>query len=198
MDDLSHKSRRQRTILSCNDCRRRKLKCDRLSPCDRCIKGGITASCAYGTEAHSVASGELLDRPKKKRRGANRSASAGQRHTSDIGQDIAEQHGQTQSDAAAKQRLEQLERDIAHLQQHIPSYVQEAKEQVEFLTNSPEMKGIVHSSAVMGMLKGRSFATQFYGPSSLMSIIAHVSFYESISIGPSACFQVISRGKPKL
>jgi hypothetical protein len=180
MDHLSHKSRRQRAILSCNDCRRRKLKCDRLSPCDRCIKGGVPDSCAYGIEAHSVASEELHDRPKKKRRGTNRSASAEGHHTSEIGQDLTEREGQAQSDAAAKQRLEQLERDIAHLQQHIPSHVQEPRDQIEFLTNSPEMKGIVHSSAVMGMLKGRSFATQFYGPSSLMSIIAHVSFYKII------------------
>jgi hypothetical protein len=40
--------KRKRDVLSCLDCRRRKLKRDRGFPaCGRCVKGGITASCAY-------------------------------------------------------------------------------------------------------------------------------------------------------
>jgi hypothetical protein len=190
MDDLSHKSRRQRAILSCNDCRRRKLNCDRLSPCDRCIKRGIQESCAYGTKAHSVASEEMQECPKKKRRqarGADRSATTEERHTSEIEENGTGRDDQLRPDTAAKQRLEQLERDIALLQQHIPSHIQEPKDQIGFLAQSPELKGIIHSSAVMGMLKGRSFATQFYGPSSLVFIIAHVSFRNITPMCPLAC-----------
>jgi hypothetical protein len=84
-----------------------------------------------------------------------------------------------QSDTASTQRLEQLERDIALLQQRIPSHAPEPKDQVEFLANSPELKGIIRSSAVMETLKGRSYATHFYGASSAMSIVAHVSLVPS-------------------
>jgi hypothetical protein len=182
MHHLPRKSRRQRAILSCNDCRRRKLRCDRLDPCDRCIKSGIAESCAYGTEAHSLASEDIHDRPMKKRRqanGATRSTAAEESHPSESGQDLQAQNDQMQSNTAAGQRLEQLGRDIALLQQRIPRHAQEPKDQVEFLTNSPELKGIIRSSTVTGMLKGRSYATQFYGASSAMSIVAHVSFHDT-------------------
>ena len=38
---------RNRDLLSCNECRRRKLKCDRLTPCTTCAKRGDGASCVY-------------------------------------------------------------------------------------------------------------------------------------------------------
>jgi hypothetical protein len=169
MHHLPRTSRRQRAILSCNDCRRRKLRCNRLDPCDRCIKGGIAESCAYGTETHSLASEEIHDRPRKKRR---------QAHPSESEQDLHAQNDQMQSDTAARQRLGQLERDMALLQQRIPSHAPEPKDQVEFLANSPELKGITRCSTVMGTLKGRSYATQFYGASTAMSIVAHVSLHD--------------------
>jgi hypothetical protein len=173
------KTRRNRAILSCNDCRRRKLKCDRLSPCNRCIKGGIAESCAYGPDAHSVPPEELEDRPSKKPKKthkATRSSSLELVHISKDERDgLGRNNAETRPDTAAQTRLEQLERDIAFLQQHIPSQAQESRDQVDFLANSPEMKGIGRSAVGMGMLKGRAFATHFYGPSSAMSIIAHVS-----------------------
>ncbi|PYI14164.1 hypothetical protein BO99DRAFT_395230 [Aspergillus violaceofuscus CBS 115571] len=44
----SDKPKRRRKALSCYDCRRRKLKCDRELPaCGRCRKGGIAESCSY-------------------------------------------------------------------------------------------------------------------------------------------------------
>ncbi|KAF2108252.1 fungal-specific transcription factor domain-containing protein [Lophiotrema nucula] len=39
--------RRDKPILSCNLCRRRKLKCDRQQPCKTCLDRGLSLSCAY-------------------------------------------------------------------------------------------------------------------------------------------------------
>ena len=53
-------SKRRRIALSCINCRRRKVKCDRITPaCIRCQKGGIADQCLYvpykGDEAQSSA-----------------------------------------------------------------------------------------------------------------------------------------------
>ncbi|OJJ50114.1 hypothetical protein ASPZODRAFT_58967 [Penicilliopsis zonata CBS 506.65] len=40
-------SRRRRPPLSCERCRRRKVKCNRLSPCNQCLKSGSENSCSY-------------------------------------------------------------------------------------------------------------------------------------------------------
>ncbi|KAH9888302.1 fungal-specific transcription factor domain-containing protein [Xylariomycetidae sp. FL2044] len=39
--------RRDKPQLSCNLCRRRKLRCDRQSPCSTCAKHGLDSSCTY-------------------------------------------------------------------------------------------------------------------------------------------------------
>jgi hypothetical protein len=47
-DETSGETRRKRKVLSCHDCRRRKLRCDRRYPsCSRCQKAGKAASCSY-------------------------------------------------------------------------------------------------------------------------------------------------------
>lgn len=39
--------KRQRVRLSCLECRRRKLSCDRELPCRRCLQGGMPEKCEY-------------------------------------------------------------------------------------------------------------------------------------------------------
>lgn len=39
--------RRQRAILSCATCRKRKIRCDRLTPCSQCVRSKIADSCYY-------------------------------------------------------------------------------------------------------------------------------------------------------
>ncbi|CAI6098523.1 unnamed protein product [Clonostachys chloroleuca] len=52
--------KRQRVRLSCLECRRRKLSCDRGFPCERCIKSGTPDRCSYESrngEVVNVSSG---------------------------------------------------------------------------------------------------------------------------------------------
>ncbi|KAI0187438.1 putative fungal-specific transcription factor [Xylaria flabelliformis] len=42
--------RRDKPQLSCNLCRRRKLRCDRQHPCSTCKKRGLDPSCTYATD----------------------------------------------------------------------------------------------------------------------------------------------------
>ncbi|KAL2759589.1 hypothetical protein ACRALDRAFT_2038429 [Sodiomyces alcalophilus JCM 7366] len=46
--------KRQRVRLSCLECRRRKLSCDRGYPCQRCIKSGTPDRCTYETKSGMV------------------------------------------------------------------------------------------------------------------------------------------------
>ncbi|KAI8958197.1 hypothetical protein F5Y11DRAFT_360218 [Daldinia sp. FL1419] len=45
--------RRDKPQLSCNSCRRRKVKCDRQQPCRTCSLRGLAASCAYPPDVTS-------------------------------------------------------------------------------------------------------------------------------------------------
>ncbi|GAP83436.2 putative fungal specific transcription factor domain-containing protein [Rosellinia necatrix] len=46
--------RRDKPQLSCNLCRRRKLRCDRLRPCSTCEKRGLESSCAYAVNSATL------------------------------------------------------------------------------------------------------------------------------------------------
>ncbi|KAF2823880.1 hypothetical protein CC86DRAFT_395896 [Ophiobolus disseminans] len=177
MDNNPRKQRRQRAILSCNDCRRRKLRCDRLDPCNRCIKGGIAHSCAYGSEAHSIPPDEIRGRPIKRARRIS-----GRRQTSHVARSLYESDSDREvlvpvdkraPNTSYNQRFQHIDNGIAQHEHVGPSGEQLPKDQVEFLARSPELKGISRSSAVMGMSKGRGFGTQFYGTSAAMSAVAH-------------------------
>lgn len=46
--------KRPRPVMSCLDCRKKKLKCDRLLPCHQCKKSGRTARCTYAAQENSM------------------------------------------------------------------------------------------------------------------------------------------------
>ncbi|KAI1754191.1 hypothetical protein F4782DRAFT_493573 [Xylaria castorea] len=46
-------SRRAKPTLSCNLCRRRKLRCDRQQPCQTCSSRGLSLACSYAHNNHA-------------------------------------------------------------------------------------------------------------------------------------------------
>jgi hypothetical protein len=174
MTEEARKARRQRAILSCNDCRRRKLRCDRLDPCNRCIKGGIADSCAYGPGAHGTPSESSRHSAKAARKRSSR------RQTSHVAESLYGSDGElsvlesTEPKQSRKPSKQPVENRSTQPRRDEQTYEPEIRDQVEFLGHSPDLKGLSHSSAALGMLTGRNYGTQFFGASSVMSVIAHV------------------------
>lgn len=56
--------KRPRPVVSCLRCREKKLKCDRVAPCQNCVKGGSEAECTYHQQPDSV---DPHSQPKPKR-----------------------------------------------------------------------------------------------------------------------------------
>jgi hypothetical protein len=63
-------------------------------------------------------------------------------------------------------RLKQLELDASRLLKRMEAYEE---------GRIPDLKDVGRPAAVIGMMKGRSYGTFFYGPSSAMSVVARVS-----------------------
>ncbi|KAI9880681.1 MAG: hypothetical protein M1830_001314 [Pleopsidium flavum] len=63
--------KRPRPVLSCVECRRKKLKCDRLLPCKQCEKAGSSAQCTYNSRPERLSQAQLTDEsePESGRRG---------------------------------------------------------------------------------------------------------------------------------
>lgn len=60
-DQVQSSQKRPRPVLSCLECRRKKLKCDRLLPCKQCDKAGVSAQCKYNRHLESQSQVQLTD-----------------------------------------------------------------------------------------------------------------------------------------
>ncbi|ORY26988.1 hypothetical protein BCR39DRAFT_246411 [Naematelia encephala] len=51
VDSLARKQRKRRKLLSCSECRRLKLKCNREVPCSHCVRRKCVSMCSGQNEA---------------------------------------------------------------------------------------------------------------------------------------------------
>ena len=178
-------SKRRRIAFSCLDCRRRKLRCDRLFPsCSRCQKGGYPESCTYDSEAVEPAS----TRPEREtKRTGNFSTVNSHEATRTLPrlpsmiQSVAADEGEERSprrhsDAntaslyAQEERIRQLEYRIIGLERAAHGARYPELPQVGFQIHSNPGASTTETL----IFRGKNFKTQFYGASHHTSYLSHV------------------------
>ncbi|KAK3075239.1 hypothetical protein LTR53_001603 [Teratosphaeriaceae sp. CCFEE 6253] len=163
--------KRRRKVLSCYDCRRRKLQCDRVMPaCGRCTKAGQAGDCLYVDDATDVVASDRV---------SGRGPFDGhisrpiQQAAAPVGDSLARLEYQ-------ERRIKQLEAALAHTgHTQTIDVVQQLK--VSKLPLTPESMmataeqtgGTVTDRETM-LLRGKSFKTQFHGTTHPSSLIAHI------------------------
>ena len=184
-DDTSA-SKRRRIAFSCLDCRRRKLKCDRIFPsCSRCRKGGHPESCTYDSEAVESAmtqsSGEKTttrDFSVANGHGAPRSVPRLPSVARSFAADESEERYHRPHSEDTTARLHAQEERIRQLEYRIIGL-----ERATHGTRSPELtqaelnprltpKAVVDKEPMI--FRGKHFKTQFYGASHHTSYLSHV------------------------
>ena len=177
--------KRRRIAFSCRDCRRRKLRCDRVFPsCSRCQKGGHAESCTYDSEAVESA---LTRFPEERNRtrdlstvngfGAPRVIHGPSSLAPSFGVDEgAEKRPRFQSeDTAARlyaqeERIRQLEYRIIGLEKATHDVRSPERTRTEPNPCS-DPKAAVDKDMIF---RGKDFKTQFYGASHHTSYLSHV------------------------
>jgi hypothetical protein len=187
--NISRKRKRKpRTVLSCNDCRRRKLKCDRELPCNRCINGGVAHSCVYGWNGSSLPLDASLNISEEEAQPINSPHILYQapvvevchQSTSRTTEEVVQPKTSTTTTENAKDnRVEQLEQRVASLEACLLSLTAPlpTPEGSLHLLKARRLKETNDESnyAPMGLFKGRNYRTFCYGPTSPMTLITHVS-----------------------
>ncbi|KAF2721328.1 hypothetical protein K431DRAFT_294368 [Polychaeton citri CBS 116435] len=165
--------RRRRKVLSCYDCRRRKLQCDRAQPaCSRCTKSGNTANCFYMDDPHDVATGRDLDASH---------ASPIEVPTSSHNTTSARPDGVPRPDPDLVSRLHWQERRIKQLESNLTSHRigTGPPQTVRELPPTPASPALAETQTPAQdgnsiILRGRSFKTQFYGTTHPGAFVAHL------------------------
>lgn len=186
--DQDGKRKRKRAILSCTDCRRRKLKCDRGFPaCSRCQKVGTTATCTYDSvcqdltpanddEAHVAEQQEQLR--DLRRHQANHYPTLIQQNTpvTEVHKGMPDVESLLYSQAVA---INRLQNKVASLE--AAAIQSQRGESQNTLNKIEDIKSIGYFENRSGfnapetaLFKGKGVQTQFYGASNPVSMLAHV------------------------
>lgn len=165
--DHGHDRKRKRKVLSCTDCRRRKVQCDRNLPaCGRCTKADKAASCVYEDEpptAFGNTNGSQHQAANSTSRQPNGQSSV--TVSKEVWDDILS-------------RLLQQERTIERIRN-------ERTDVIISGGNKPNMLGTIHNGIVAEkdqrdtpketmLFRGQAFRTQFHGSTDARSSLTHV------------------------
>ena len=190
-------SKRRRIAFSCLDCRRRKLRCDRLFPaCTRCQKSGHPQGCSYDSGA--VESG--LPQLSGERTRATQNSSSGNfpalpgtilrplsnaRSFAANDGDVVASRPQPSEDAdadarlhAQEERIRQLENRIIGLENAIHGTPAKVQRPVsgpavnKYDRTSFEQRDLTMKETMI--FRGKSFKTKFFGASHYASYLSHV------------------------
>ena len=191
--DETPASKRRRIAFSCLDCRRRKLKCDRIYPsCTRCQKGGQPQNCTYDTEAVDTLNQSSGERTGSARdfsssgglpRAVPRLPSVARSFAGDDGDEIIPTRQPDDATArlyAQDERIRQLENRIIGLERvtngngrvHWPRSTRSPELTQAELKPSLDPREAVDKESMI--FRGKGFKTQFYGASYHMSYLSHV------------------------
>lgn len=166
--------KRKRDVLSCLDCRRRKLKCDRIFPvCGRCERGGNSDSCVYKSVKTTDGIPDGRDGSIGDEERSDKRIRLGNGQQSNVNTTSSSYDPLGQSDisslTAQERIIKRLESRLADLEQVV------ARERLG--RNSVEDPSPARSRTrdqETYLFKGRGFKTQFYGPSLPTNQLAHV------------------------
>lgn len=189
--EVPHVRKRRRKALSCVDCKRRKLKCDRMYPaCGRCIKGGYAQSCQYSSlDGVTVADDQDLsddDEDAEEQPAVQAKSQASperpEKTTSVLANDFtttlprARQAGNTTSSVTAllrsqEEKIQRLENRIAGLEKlvntppssDITSSFMPPLAGLQPLTNDIRDKAVDEQNLELMLFRGKGYRTQFHG-----------------------------------
>ena len=198
MGTQQHARKRKRKALSCIDCKRRKLKCDRIYPaCGRCVKGGYPQSCQY-TSRDGVATADDQDQsddeeeheePSTAQTKVQEQVETGRKAMKSDDHPIdprvtALLRSQEETISQLQNRIVGLER-LVNTQHQIPTKFDSPLQTInapQLWIDSPAKSKGSRDQELM-LFRGKGFKTQFYGQTFTGSIIRDVSLlYLSFSL----------------
>ena len=199
-DDFhSSERKRRRKALSCYECRRRKLRCDREYPsCSRCRKAGQAHSCIY--ESDSAEPKDYGDGEKPEVGGTLSGVAyeAGAKGATTSIRSIAQPSLEPTpildkpfTDASSSKlvlqarRIAQLESRLASLEASQPTATWQSFGEVTSVAKTSDKRNVTGSGPFLTsprgafqpetiLFRGKNYKTQYYGGTNPTSLIAHV------------------------
>nr|OQO28634.1 hypothetical protein B0A51_04843 [Rachicladosporium sp. CCFEE 5018] len=183
--DPGSQRKRRRKVLSCLDCRRRKVQCDRQSPaCGRCVKAGLGAQCSYVEENGTAVADSRVD-DIECTRPSDRNGAFGQSHSL-FGSHVGSADALRARLHAQNVRIQQLETALSRTAPSmsvVRSILSGAQATQTHATEPAKSDQDVKPPAQPMIFRGKAFKTEYSGPSSGWATIAHVGDFHQFLHG---------------
>ena len=181
-------AKRRRLALSCVDCRRRKVKCGRETPaCVRCVRGGYGDKCQYVAydDKSTALPTPTDDSPDHRRDGSpdndswTEEAEAWHRSSKAANESLDRITAQSipQKRSVAQRSIEELRERVVELETYVRAAGSRPISSEKYLgLGHPAGPGSASFTDAMqeyerSLLRGKSFKTQYFGPSHAASLL---------------------------
>ena len=192
-------SKRRRLALSCVDCRRRKVKCGRETPaCVRCTRGGYGDKClyvAYDDKSNALPT-PTDDSPEHRREGSENGYTWTEEPETWQGRPSKAAHESLdritaqsvpQKRYAAQRSIEELRERVVELETYVRAAGTRPVSSQQYLgLGHPGGPGTASFTDAMheydrSLLRGKSFKTQYFGPSHAASLLLQFEYLSSFT-----------------
>ena len=166
--------KRPRPVLSCLQCKRKKLKCDRQNPCLQCLKSGRAAQCTYNDSSSSAPPPEQAQdvaepgRPAKLVRLTPVDEHSG--HVSDN----SPASRQWSAPVARIGVIEDLQSRVEKLEQQLATRSRALSSEGIAYADHP-FQGKPYSVSSMGVLHFKGSSIRYHGKNQKVALLSHVS-----------------------
>lgn len=190
--------KRQRVRLSCLECRRRKLSCDRGYPCQRCIKSGTPDRCTYETKSGMVMNASSGVPPAFAQLDSRR-------HGSELAMSARDSDSSVTRDKDYD-RVRRLELEVMHLKNQLNQHSNTAssfdgstvaasnsppahKDEIPQSPTDPDADDLSppclgYDKSELRFFRGKEFRTRYYGPHNATMAFLEVTFFPLFSRSP--------------
>ena len=152
-----HPRKRPRPIISCIRCRDKKLKCDRVTPCQNCIKARCSELCTYH---HSPETLESVPSTKRIQYANSTNVDIETSGGSDIGR------------AAGLGIIEDLQQRVSKLEEAVSANNGETRNHLSFKsTQQPSQTQSVNSGPLLGTLAVKGSRSRYHGQNNRISLL---------------------------
>lgn len=169
--------KRPRPVLSCLECRRKKLKCSRTMPCVQCTKTGRASRCSYNEYPGEATSPSPTARDVSHLQGG--------RARKIVRSEITEQHEETRSPIPGSDTqlssvtkpgiIEDLQSRVEKLEHQFKTGALKQNHTRDYDTNEGRQTQRYNMSSV-GMVRLRDSATRYHGQNQKVALLNHVCF----------------------
>jgi hypothetical protein len=167
--------KRPRPVLSCFDCRRKKLKCSRMLPCAQCSKTGRASQCSYNEYPPGAPSSEGAQDVSHSENGGEPRKTVRRKITEHHEDTESPSHGSitTQTSVVRLGIMEDLQNRVERLENQLKTH-NPSQDNLRDNRRNEDYRAKRYDTSFRGVVRLKDFTTRYHGQNQKVALVNHV------------------------